>query len=200
LLPVAQSGVENDDLVRFRAHGNRFFFTPKRVKVKVCVLAFIGLAYFRVWTLLLPSSSPGHAMIAKVKSSEGLVPKIVTPPPGPKARKVLEREKNFVSGSHTKGYPFVADHGEGCFVWDIDGNCFLDFASGIAVNLLGHNHPRINEAVNAQMQKLVHYSAADFYYEPYGLLCEQLARLTPCDSPKKVFLSNSGTEAVECAI
>jgi len=139
-------------------------------------------------------------MIAKVKSSEGMVPKIATALPGPKARKVLDREKTYVSASHTKGYPLVADHGEGCFLWDVDGNCFLDFASGIAVNLLGHNHVRINEAVASQMQKLVHYSAADFYYEPYGLLCERLAKLCPGDSPKKVFLSNSGTEAVECAI
>ncbi len=139
-------------------------------------------------------------MMTKVQSSEGLAPKVSGPLPGPKAREVLERERNFVSGSHTKGYPFVADHGEGCFIWDPDGNCFLDFAAGIAVNLLGHNHPRVNEAVAAQMKKLAHYSAADFYYEPYGLLCERLAKLAPGDGPKKVFLSNSGTEAVECAI
>jgi 4-aminobutyrate aminotransferase len=139
-------------------------------------------------------------MIARVKSLEGLAPKILTQPPGPKARIVLEREKKYVSDSHTKSYAFVADHGEGCFIWDVDGNCYLDFAAGIAVNVLGHNHAAVNEAVAAQMQKVVHYSAADFYTENYGILCERLAKKAPGESPKKVFLTNSGTEAVECAI
>ncbi|MBV9464127.1 MAG: aminotransferase class III-fold pyridoxal phosphate-dependent enzyme, partial [Verrucomicrobiae bacterium] len=140
--------------------------------------------------------------MAKTKSSGGQVlePRVATALPGPKARVALEREKKYVSPSSTKNYPLVVDRAEGCFLWDVDGNCFLDFAAGIATNNLGHHHPRVHAAMVEQMEKLVHFSAADFYYEPYSLLCERLAKLAPGDSPKKVFLSNSGTEAVECAI
>lgn len=129
-----------------------------------------------------------------------LVPRIITPPPGPKALAELKRQEKYVFPSLTQIYPFFASHGRGSFVWDVDGNCYIDFATGIAVNNLGHAHPAISAAIHNQVDKLLHFSAADFYNVPYGRLCERLAKLAPGESPKKVFLSNSGAEAVECAI
>lgn len=127
-------------------------------------------------------------------------PHIVVTPPGPRAREIIEREELYASPSLTKEYPFVADHGDGCFVWDPDGNCFLDFHSGIAVGTLGHNHARITQIIAQQAEELLQMCGSDFYHAPYGELLERLALLAPGETPKRVFLSNSGTEAVECAI
>ena len=127
-------------------------------------------------------------------------PNIVVPPPGPRAREIIEREDRYNSPSLTKEYPFVADHGRGCFLWDPDGNCFLDFHAGIAVGTLGHNHARITQVIAEQAERLLQMCGSDFYQAPYGELCERLAHLAPGETQKRVFLSNSGTEAVECAI
>ncbi|MBI2523897.1 aminotransferase class III-fold pyridoxal phosphate-dependent enzyme [Candidatus Peregrinibacteria bacterium] len=127
-------------------------------------------------------------------------PNILVTPPGPRAREIIEREKLYASPSLTKEYLFVADHGDGCFVWDPDGNCFLDFHAGIAVGTLGHNHARITQVIAEQAERLLHMCGSDFYHAPYGELCERLSLLAPGETPKRVFLSNSGTGAVECAI
>src|SRR3989338_6902934 len=126
-------------------------------------------------------------------------PLILTPPPGPCAQVILKDHAKYAANSHAKApFDFVADYGDGSFVWDVDGNCYLDFATGIAVNNLGHNHPAITRIIQEQAGKLLHYSDADFYTKPYADLCKRLATLAALDH--KVFLSNSGTEAVEAAI
>ncbi len=58
--------------------------------------------------------------------------------PGPKARSLIERDREVISPSYPRGYPFVMDHGRGSEVWDVDGNRFLDFAAGIAVIIASH--------------------------------------------------------------
>ncbi len=63
--------------------------------------------------------------------------------PGPKAQAIIERDRQFISPSYPRGYPFVMDHGAGTEVWDVDGNRFLDFAAGIAVVATGHSIPRL---------------------------------------------------------
>jgi 4-aminobutyrate aminotransferase len=85
-------------------------------------------------------------------------------------------------------------------VEDVDGNLFLDFTAGIAVNSTGHCHPAVTEAIHDQAEKLLHYCGMDFYYEPMGELAEKLARIAPGPSRKRVFFANSGTEAIEAAI
>jgi 4-aminobutyrate aminotransferase len=127
-------------------------------------------------------------------------PQLLTSLPGPQARAILEREERFVTPSLTRLYPFVADRGAGCRVWDVDGNCFLDFTAGLAVCATGHGHPKILEAIQAQSRKLLHFSAADFYYPLYSELAERLSRCCPGSDDKKVFLCNSGTESIEAAI
>ncbi len=87
--------------------------------------------------------------------------------PGPKARAIIERDRAVISPSYPRGYPFVMDHGRGCYVWDVDGNRFLDFAAGIAVNSTGHSHPKVVRAIQEQAEKFIHISA-DFYHAKMG--------------------------------
>lgn len=120
--------------------------------------------------------------------------------PGEKARQVLKRDKKFVSPSLTRPYPAVIDRGKGMYVWDVDGNRFLDFAAGIAVCSTGHCHPEVVAAIREQAEILIHMSGADFYYPQQSALAEKLAELTPGSKNKRAFLGNSGTEAVEAAM
>lgn len=128
------------------------------------------------------------------------VPDLKTPLPGPKARAFLARDEEVVSPSYTRGYPLVAHRGSGAVIEDVDGNLFLDFTAGIAVTATGHCHPRVVAAIQEQAATLIHMSGTDFYYEPQLLLAERLAKIAPGPSPKKVFFTNSGTEAIEGAM
>ncbi len=82
-------------------------------------------------------------------------PKITTPLPGPKAAELIARDAKAMSPSFTRAYPFVMDHGQGCWATDVDGNVFLDFTAGIAVNTTGHSHPRVVEAIEKQARNFV---------------------------------------------
>jgi 4-aminobutyrate aminotransferase len=127
-------------------------------------------------------------------------PHIVTELPGPRARALIARDDAVVSPSLTRAYPLVADTGDGFVITDVDGNRFLDFAAGIAVASTGHRHPKVVEAIKAQADRLIHIAATDFYEPRYLELTEHLARIAPFEERARVFLSNSGTEAVEGAI
>ena len=128
------------------------------------------------------------------------VPHIVTELPGPRARDLIARDKAVVSPSLTRAYGLVAESGSGYVVTDVDGNRFLDFAAGIAVCSTGHTHPRVVAAIKEQAERLIHIAATDFYEPRYLELTEHLARIAPFDEQARVFLTNSGTEAVEGAI
>ncbi|MBQ1249672.1 MAG: acetylornithine transaminase [Selenomonadales bacterium] len=93
-------------------------------------------------------------------------------------------------------YPMVISHGEGAYVTDTDGNRYLDFFAGIAVNALGHAHPNLVKAVAEQAAKVIHCSNL-YYTEVQAQLIEKLASLSGLD---KVFLANSGAEANEGAL
>lgn len=128
------------------------------------------------------------------------VPLLKTPLPGPKAKAFLERDARVVSPSYTRGYPLVAHQGSGAVIEDVDGNLFLDLTAGIAVTATGHCHPYVVNAIQKQAEVLLHMSGTDFYYEPQLLLAERLATVAPGSAPKKVFFTNSGTEAIEAAM
>jgi 4-aminobutyrate aminotransferase len=128
------------------------------------------------------------------------VPDIVTELPGPKARAHVEFDTRHTSPSLPRAYPLVPVRGQGVAIEDIDGNLFLDFAAGIAVNSTGHAHPRVLAAIAEQARKLLHYSASDFYLPVYAELAAELDRIAPISGEKRAFLTNSGTEAVEGAI
>lgn len=71
--------------------------------------------------------------------------------------------------------------GEGCYLWSEDGRKILDFASGVAVCNLGHNHPKVVEAAEKQMKELIHGGHNVVYYESYVRLAERLVELTGGD-------------------
>jgi len=127
-------------------------------------------------------------------------PKIVVPPPGPRARAIVEKDSKYTSTCYLKEYPLAIATGRGAMVEDVDGNRYLDFMAGIAVSSTGYNHPKVVAAVQEQAGKFLHICGSDFYFEGMASLCERLARLAPGSAPKRVFLTNSGTEAVEGAI
>jgi len=127
-------------------------------------------------------------------------PQIKTPLPGPKASELISRDAKAMSPSFTRAYPFVMDHGEGCWATDVDGNTFLDYTAGIAVNTTGFAHPRVVAAIEAQAHRFLHMSGTDFYYQSEIELAERLeARILP-GIPAKVFFTNSGAEAIEGAM
>ena len=104
------------------------------------------------------------------------LPNLTGPVPGPRARAIVERDAQVVSPSYTRGYPLVAERGEGAIVEDVDGNRFLDFSAGIAVVATGHCHPRVVRAIQQQAARLIHMSGTDFYYEELVALAEKLRR------------------------
>ena len=124
-------------------------------------------------------------------------PKIKFPLPGPKARKIIRKDRALLSPSFTRSYPLVAHKGRGAWIQDPDGNVFLDFTAGIAVTSTGHCHPNVVQAIKKQAESLLHMSGTDFYYEAQVRLAEKLASLAPGKFKKRVFFTNSGTEAVE---
>jgi 4-aminobutyrate aminotransferase len=143
--------------------------------------------------------------IAEDTSSTAAAPKqaaphIKTELPGPRARELIARDEAVASPSLTRAYPLVAESGSGVVVTDVDGNRFLDFAAGIAVASTGHSHPKVVAAIKEQADRLIHIAATDFYEPRYTEFMERLAAIAPFEEKARVFLTNSGTEAVEGAI
>jgi len=127
-------------------------------------------------------------------------PKITRPTlPGPKARALIERDRAVVSPSYVRDYPFVMDRGRGAEVWDVDGNRFIDFASGIAVCSTGHSHPDVVAAIKSASERFLHISS-DYWHQGQVELGEAIAALDPVSGPALSFFANSGTEAVEAAL
>lgn len=93
-------------------------------------------------------------------------------------------------------YPLVLDHGDGMYLYDTDGKKYLDFYAGIAVYALGYHYPGLDEAMKAQIDKIIHTS--NYYYnEPAVKAAEKLKKVSGMD---RVFFTNSGTEAIEGAL
>ena len=127
-------------------------------------------------------------------------PKLKGSVPGPKARAAVEHDDRVISPSYTRSYPLVAKRGRGIRIEDVDGNEFMDFAAGIAVNSTGHCHPEVVKAIQEQAAELIHISGTDFYYESMAVLGDRLSAVAPMAGPHKVYYGNSGAEAVECAL
>lgn len=127
-------------------------------------------------------------------------PRIVVPPPGPNAQRIIAIDQEYASPSYIKEYPLVIGGGQGAMVEDVDGNRYIDFMSGIAVSSTGYNHPVVVKAIQEQAGKFLHICGTDFYYDTMARLMEKLALLAPGSDKKRVFLTNSGTEATEGAI
>ncbi|KAJ3687619.1 hypothetical protein LUZ61_016783 [Rhynchospora tenuis] len=116
-------------------------------------------------------------------------------PVSPASKELMEADKNVMVGTYART-PVVLERGIGCKVYDLDGKEYLDMASGIAVNSLGHGDPDWVKAVTDQASTLAHVSNV-FYSIPQVRLAQ---RLIECSFADRVFFSNSGTEANEAAI
>ncbi|MDN5310409.1 MAG: acetylornithine/N-succinyldiaminopimelate aminotransferase [Methanolobus sp.] len=108
---------------------------------------------------------------------------------------VVQKDAKYVMQNYGR-QPLVLESGSGCMVRDIDGNEYIDCVAGIAVNNVGHSHPKLVEAIKKQAEKLMHVSNI-YYTVPQAELAEKLVQLT---GMSRVFFCNSGTEAVEAAM
>ncbi|MCF8221965.1 MAG: aspartate aminotransferase family protein [Bacteroidales bacterium] len=109
--------------------------------------------------------------------------------------KYLELDKKHYLQTFVR-YPVTLDYGNGSHVWDVEGKEYIDALGGIAVNVLGHNHPKLVKAIQEQVSKLIHIS--NFYLsKPQAELSQKLVNISGLD---RVFFSNSGAESVEGAI
>ena len=110
-------------------------------------------------------------------------------------QELIKIEDDYFINTFTR-QPVVLDHGEGVKVTDIDGKEYLDMFAGIAVNALGHNHPKLVKAIQEQAEKLIHISSI-YYNEPALIYAKKLIEMTSFD---RIFYANSGAEANEGAI
>jgi 4-aminobutyrate aminotransferase len=121
------------------------------------------------------------------------------PLPGPKAQALIARDRSVTTPSYPRDYPFVMARGRGAEAWDVDGNRFLDFMSGIGVASTGHAHPQVVEAVKAAADDFLHISS-DYWHERMTRLAERINQLDPMREPVQVLICQSGTESVEGAL
>jgi 4-aminobutyrate aminotransferase/(S)-3-amino-2-methylpropionate transaminase len=113
---------------------------------------------------------------------------------------LLTRRRAAVSGGVGTATGVFADRAENAEIWDIDGRRYIDFAGGIGVLNVGHRHPRVMAAVEAQLARYTHTAFQVMAYEPYVELAERLNALAPFDGPAKSILFTTGAEAVENAV
>jgi 4-aminobutyrate aminotransferase len=117
------------------------------------------------------------------------------------AQAIIERDRNALSPSLSQRiYPLVVARAQGAEIEAVDGKRYLDFMAGIAVCTTGHCHPRIVDAISRQASQFIHVGGTDVYYEVQVELAEKLREIGGYGPGGRVFLGNSGTEAVEAAI
>ncbi len=109
------------------------------------------------------------------------------------------KERYVAAGVASPNEQF-ADHARNAELWDADGNRMIDFAGGIGVLNIGHRHPKVVEAVKAQLDKLMHTCQTVMPYEGYVKVAEKLSQVAPVRGHAKVMLANSGAEALENAL
>ena len=126
--------------------------------------------------------------------------RVVTPIPGPRSAELMQRRRKALPAGVGTTLPVFAARAGGGILEDVDGNRFVDFASGIAVTTVGASAPRVVAAVREQVDAFTHTCFQVTPYEGYVAVCEALNRLTPGDHDKRTLLVNSGAEAVENAV
>ena len=126
--------------------------------------------------------------------------KTVSQIPGPEATKLSQEEKELLATS-TKCWDTPAGpvEAQGIYFKDKDGNILMDWTNGMVV-ILGHNHSKWKEAIIEQLNKFVYFNGPDFVYDVQKEAAKILTKITPGNWQKKVFFSNSGTEANEAAL
>jgi len=117
-----------------------------------------------------------------------------------KKQEILDKQRKYLWPNHLLYYkePVPLDRGEGLYVWDVDGNKYLDFFAGILTTIAGHNHPKVIKRVQEQIGKIIHTSTL-YPNENHVKLAEKIAQIAPDDLQVSYFL-NSGSEANETAV
>ena len=120
--------------------------------------------------------------------------------PGPRAREILERERHAVARPLIVHEPIIAAEARGSTITDVDGNTFVDFVGGVGVANVGHNHPRVVEAITEQSERFLHTDFTVVAYEGYIALAERLGALVPIAGETRGAFFSAGAEAVENAV
>lgn len=120
--------------------------------------------------------------------------------PGPASDALAARRRRAVPRGVPAVTPIAVAHADGAVLTDADGNRLIDFAGGIGVVNVGHRHPRVVDAVRAQLDQFAHVCFPVVSYEPYIALAERLNAVTPGTHDKRTFFVNSGAEAIENAV
>lgn len=126
--------------------------------------------------------------------------KIVTEIPGPLSREMVARREKSTANGMAKLTQLGIKSAKGSVVTDVDGNELIDFAGGIGMLAVGHNHEDVVSALHQQVDELIHLCAIVGTYEPYVQVAELLNEITPGSFEKKSILLNSGAEAIETAV
>ena len=113
---------------------------------------------------------------------------------------LLQRRTAAVPRGVATAMPVFAERAENAELWDVEGRRYIDFAAGIAVLNVGHRHPKVVAAAQAQVDKITHAAFQVTAYEPYVALAERLNALAPIAGAAKTILFSTGAEAVENAI
>ncbi|NLC37530.1 MAG: 4-aminobutyrate--2-oxoglutarate transaminase [Alcaligenaceae bacterium] len=111
-----------------------------------------------------------------------------------------QRQRNAIPNGIGITCGFYAERAQNAEIWDTDGNRYIDFAAGIAVNNTGHRHPRIIDAISKQLERFTHTAFQVAPYHAYIELAEKVNALTPGDHAKKTGFFTTGAEAVENAV
>ncbi len=148
------------------------------------------------------SQSAGPGLRARLDNSclapswsEGILTPLESFLPMTYTDEIIEREHRFLLPTYNR-YPIALERGKGVFLYDHEGNRYLDFVAGLGVNALGHAHPRVIKAIREQAARAIHFSNL-YYNEFQGRLAEKLCQLSGLH---RAFFSNSGTEAIEGSI
>lgn len=137
----------------------------------------------------------------KKKKERNRKPRIIFEPPGPKSRQVIDRYNNYISDIYSKFVPLVIEGARGSMVRDMDGNTYIDLTGGNRADSVGYQHPKIVQAAEKQVKKLIHVQPNIGYHPLWADLSEKLQDVLPgsLKRGKFVFL-NSGSEAVDAGM
>jgi len=128
-------------------------------------------------------------------------PRIRTPPPGPKSKEYIQRDKACIAPAiGVRWLPVVIEKEYGAFMEDVDGNVFIDFLSGAAAAITGYCHPKIVEAVTAQSKVATHICDIYHFSKTIIELAEEICRITPGSFPKSLIWGLAGSDANDGAL
>lgn len=133
-------------------------------------------------------------------SRRSYYPKIIAYPPGPKTRELIKRDYKVASPSLDRWLPMSIERAESLYLIDLDGNRYIDLTSGWLTSNLGHRHPAIVRSIEDQVKKLISFPYRRFYNRIVTELSEELTRIAPGSSEKRVLLHTSREGSIEAAL